>query len=176
MKNIQLLTATILLLTIFSFSKCKKEPNNPIAHLSPETQTGANTFGCKINGEIYTARALGACYNYLVQYYKRDSSLLIKTNNTCASGLNINVYGISEIKDYQIFNPISNAYYYNNSNTNCNLYARTNSSQTGIVTITKFDLINKIVSGRFTGVLKQNGCLDIIITEGRFDFIMTVYN
>ena len=33
--------------------KCKKENNEP--QLPPETQTGANTLGFKINGKVYTA-------------------------------------------------------------------------------------------------------------------------
>ena len=46
----------VLLLFIFStFEGCKKHTNsgNPIDQLPPETQTGANTFGCLINGEVF---------------------------------------------------------------------------------------------------------------------------
>ena len=126
---------------------------------------------------IFTiARGLGACYNYLVQYYKSDSALLIKTNNTCATALQISVKGIFELKNYEIFNPFFNAYYYSTKDATCNQFDRTNSLQSGTITITRFDLPNKIVSGRFNGILKQSGCPDVNITEGRFDFVMDVYN
>ena len=173
MKTIYQTLAALLVITIFTFSHCKKEY---IPQLPAETQTGANTFGCKINGNIYRARGSGNCYNYLVQYYKSDSTLLIKTNDGCATGLNIYVYKVFEVKDYIIFMPVSNAFLYANSNSSCNWYDRTNSIQSGTVTITRFDLPNKIVSGRFNGILKQSGCLDVNITEGRFDFVMDVYN
>jgi len=50
MKNILLLTISFFLLS----SSCKKnKPTNPVDQLPPETQTGANTFGCLINGEVF---------------------------------------------------------------------------------------------------------------------------
>lgn len=43
----------LLLLVVMGVS-CKKDNNNG---LTPETQTGANTFSCKINGEIFVPKA-----------------------------------------------------------------------------------------------------------------------
>jgi len=166
--------SAILTFIVLTSSHCKKPPLTPV--LPPETQTGANTFGCKINNIIYIPRGSGNCYKYLVQYYRSDSTLLIKTNEGCGAGLNIYLKNVFEVKDYQIFMPIDNAFLYSNSNTSCNWFDRTNSLQTGIITITRFDLLNKIVSGRFYGVLKQSSCPDVNITEGRFDFVMDVYN
>lgn len=164
----------LLVSSLFIFSKCNKDPLPPT--LPAETQTGANTFGCKVNGNIYTARGSGNCYNYLVQYYKSDSTLAINTNNGCSNGLSIFLKSVYEIKDYTIFIPTFNSFYYSNSDPVCNRFDRTNSLQSGTITITRFDLPNKIVSGRFNGVLKQTGCPDVNITEGRFDFVMDVYN
>lgn len=154
----------------------RNKPKNAGDELPPETQTGANTFGCKINGEVFIPQGSGACYTYNVQYYKSDSALLIKTNNTCATGLNLYIYSVSTVKEYSIFNSTANAFFYSNSNSSCNWFDRNNSTQTGAITITKLDLVNKIVSGRFNGTLKQSGCPDVNITEGRFDFQMSVYN
>ena len=177
MKKIKLIIPFLLIAILFSF-KCRK--NEVLPQLPAETQTGANTFGCKINDTIYLPTGTPfTCPAYNVQYYKSDGALLIKTSSTCASGLNVYLYNVSQAKDYEIFNPIANAYYYRNSrnsNSNCNLYERLNSVQTGTVTITRLDLINKIVSGKFNGILKIAGCPDIVITEGRFDFKMDVYN
>lgn len=174
MKTIYQILVSLLLLTTFIFSECKKK--DVIPQLTNETQTGANTFGCKINGDIYTPKGLGGCYKYLVQYYKSDSTLIIKTNNTCAIAFQIAFRGVYELKNYEIFNPIQNAFYYSTKEPRCSFYDRTNSTQSGTITINRFDLSNKIVSGRFNGVLKLGGCQDVNITEGRFDFIMEVYN
>ena len=51
MKNI-----ILILITTFTLSCCNKEddnPQNPIDQLPLATQTGANTFGCLINGEPF---------------------------------------------------------------------------------------------------------------------------
>jgi len=43
----------LLLLTTFTLSCCNNDddnPQNPLDQLPPATQTGANTFGCLING------------------------------------------------------------------------------------------------------------------------------
>lgn len=171
------------LLLAFSFvllsSSCRKsKPANPVDKLPAETQTGANTFGCKINGEVWLPNgALFTTPAYDVQYYKSSGALLIKTNRSDkGQSLNIYLYGVSQNNDYTIHNPISNTYSYADFDAACSLYDRTSSKQTGTVTVTRLDSVNKIVSGRFSGTLKQSGCPDAAITEGRFDFQMTVYN
>lgn len=45
---------TLLALSALCFAACKKT-NTPVQdQLPPITQTGAGTFGCLINGEVYT--------------------------------------------------------------------------------------------------------------------------
>ena len=53
MKKTFFILAFITAITTLTGSSCKKESNEP--QLPPETQTGANTVGFKINGKIYTA-------------------------------------------------------------------------------------------------------------------------
>ena len=53
MKQVKILTASFLLLLLFAFSQCKKNQTNPIDELPPETQTGANTFGCLVDGQAF---------------------------------------------------------------------------------------------------------------------------
>jgi hypothetical protein len=43
-----------LIFGIFTFSNCKKDKYDP--QLPPETTTGAMTFGCRINGEVFVPR------------------------------------------------------------------------------------------------------------------------
>jgi hypothetical protein len=52
---------------------CKKHSVNPVDTLPPATQTGANTFGCLINGKAFTPGGssfsgpnLTATYEYLI--------------------------------------------------------------------------------------------------------------
>ena len=50
MKLAKLTCCTLLLITFFTFSQCKKKDE---PQLPPETTIGAMSFGCKINGEIF---------------------------------------------------------------------------------------------------------------------------
>jgi hypothetical protein len=54
MKFSKLLCGSLLIVTLFTFSKCKKEKDQP--QLPPETTTGAMTFGCKVNGQIFVPK------------------------------------------------------------------------------------------------------------------------
>jgi hypothetical protein len=54
MKYSKLFSVTILVLTTFTFSKCKKDKDEP--QLPPETTTGAMTFRCKVNGQVFVPR------------------------------------------------------------------------------------------------------------------------
>jgi hypothetical protein len=50
MKQLLLLITSFILLS----SSCQKEKlKNPTDELPPETQTGANTFGCLVNGQVF---------------------------------------------------------------------------------------------------------------------------
>lgn len=61
MKTNQLKIAVIMLVAAGSFCSCDKWINKKINEklekerttLPPETQTGANTFGCYVNGELF---------------------------------------------------------------------------------------------------------------------------
>lgn len=49
MKKIKMIRVLILLLSLVIVVSCKKEK------LTKATQTGANTFSCKVNGKVYVA-------------------------------------------------------------------------------------------------------------------------
>ncbi|MEO7444893.1 MAG: hypothetical protein ABIU55_05295 [Ferruginibacter sp.] len=46
---------TLTLFNCFVFASCKKDKTNE-DQLPPPTQTGANTFGCKINGKVFVPK------------------------------------------------------------------------------------------------------------------------
>lgn len=70
-----LLSLSVLLLTS---AKCRKDKNNnPIDQLPPETQTGANTFGCLVNGEVFKpggAQLNGGSLNSVYQFIMPNTS------------------------------------------------------------------------------------------------------
>lgn len=64
-----------LLFVCLTASKCKKDkpPVNPVSQLPPETQTGANTFGCLIDGKVFVPKGGGlspvlTCYYQCIYY------------------------------------------------------------------------------------------------------------
>ena len=64
--------ATLLLAALLGLSQCKKkEPGpapTPESLLPPATQTGANTFGCLLNGQLWTPAGADGTSNYSVYY------------------------------------------------------------------------------------------------------------
>ncbi|CAD0001286.1 hypothetical protein [Flavobacterium salmonis] len=53
MKNLLLLFTALFILTSCDKDKDDDKPTNPIDQLPPVTQTGANTFGCLLDGEVF---------------------------------------------------------------------------------------------------------------------------
>lgn len=174
--KLTILTAGYLLLNVASC--CKEEPNT----LPPETQAGKNTFGCLVNGKIWLPEAepfitvgLSAKANqrYLCigadQGLSENIVILLKnTNIRVDSTYNLSAENISG----QYFKRIIS------SGKEFNIFYGTDTNNTGQVTLTRFDTLAKIVSGRFsfnakfkyvipdtTGLPTSN----ISITDGRFD-------
>jgi hypothetical protein len=54
MKNTYHLLIAIALISILCSNSCKKHSSDPLSQLPPATQTGAQTFGCLINGKAFT--------------------------------------------------------------------------------------------------------------------------
>ena len=164
-----------ILALAFIFSNCYKQNLN---ELPVETQTGSNTFGCKVNGVIY--RPVGVpfslSYAYDVRYSKANKVVSISTRNG-DQFLRIVLDSVYQPGTYPIFNPIKNSFNYANASLDsaCVEFANYNSTQIGSVIITRIDTINKIVSGRFSGILTKSSCDNINITEGRFDYKMDMY-
>lgn len=183
MKKIKLLLLIIACANIFG--NCKK-PNNITdePQLPPETQTGAYTFGCKVDGVIYKATGRAsflANQSVSYAYYSSDSSFNISATNSATKKFrfsmtfkctNINLpstlieyypYGVS-------FQDISNGTAPSGSNT-----YNTDNLRTGNVTIKFFNgtlapgNFGSILSGTFDFyAINANGKI-IHVTEGRFD-------
>ncbi len=174
MKLLKLISLLLLLTTVFTFSQCKKNKDTP--QLPPETTTGAMTFGCKINGEVFVPRDGRGKSGLFVQYVNLGSgpgggwhlnipaidwqsssplkSLHIETDSLLLiEGMN---YSFNSLKGF----PFA---FYDATNT----YLASNDS--GSLFIKKHDQIAHILSGTFSFKGTNSTGQTVDITEGLFD-------
>jgi hypothetical protein len=171
----------IFILTATFFISCKKN----VTELPPATQTGANTFGAKVDGSFWvpqgfgivpTAPLLEATYlpNRDFYLYARNFSssptetefefLLKGARTTGTYLLNTDVGYPSTAANY--------GYYVQRRVTPLNEWV-TSSQYTGSVILTRVDTIAHIVSGtfQFNALNLYNAPQPISVTEGRFDVV-----
>lgn len=169
--NILLLISVFLLLTT-----CKKN-NTPSTSLPPATQTGDNTFGCKVNGEVWVP------YYPCVSFGNPCQEMQVSVINYVDSdGYKLNVgigVGRKEGEKESFFNIGFPANKVGNIYDSARIeYLNDNSLipfgvihyKPGVFEITKLDTINKIISGVFNLNLYNGSGDSIIVTDGRFDF------
>lgn len=173
MKNILLACVLVIALT-----SCKKE----IKELPPATQTGANTFGLKINGEMWVPQGFaGIPANDLLKARKLGNMLIITAQNFASSPteteFEMKLFSITGEGTYLLNTNTS----YPNGPTNYGYHVKrkltpldewiTSAAQTGSVTISKLDTVARIVSGtfQFNAENDMDASRRIAVTEGRFD-------
>jgi hypothetical protein len=184
---------TLLIFVLLSFYSCS---SNDIEQgftptLPAITETGANTFGCYIDGKLLTPRdGSGGIYGIPkgIRYFgTSDNSyneIKIDDRKSEKGGL-ISIH-ILELRQNEI-----GTYFINQGNCddgidspiNTNIYCRVYDAaeqvfkwycsieNAGTLTITRYDLDNRIVSGIFSCTMqnKENPNEQIEITDGRFD-------
>jgi len=184
---------TIFSLFLLLLISCSKDnpSNEPNLTLPPETQVGANTFGCNINGKLLVPRGNGT-YNGdypailwgdpggSINYYELD---IMDLKSTKAGKIFIHMQGIHQmgIGTYVIdeSNGQTSIDGYDHNYMHCRIFnEQTNSFQyyrsyanSGILKITRYDFTNRIISGTFSGKLRNsvNPADEIEVTQGRFD-------
>jgi hypothetical protein len=182
-------TAMLLLLTLLTLADCRKDPPptytgpQPIDYtvLPPATQTGAGTFGCLVDGEVWVPRVPLLAVTYVDKY-----ALVSEKNGTGGGGISCNLVDIEKEQDNWLsvsfgntffsvdkfchpeaiidaqFRATSGRYYqssYFDIDENC-------------ITFTRFDTSNNIISGVFNFTVYKdtiNKSDKIKITDGRFD-------
>jgi hypothetical protein len=161
------------------FSACTKN----IENLPQTTQTGANTFGCKINGENWGPLGAGILPTapILEARFGGPASVFINARNFSRTPTetemeiyvaNITGPGTYDLNQNTTVSPNQTASYAHYVKRNLNLDDEwiTSSAATGKVVITKFDVSAHIVSGTFAFTANASyGSAPIVITEGRFD-------
>ena len=171
-----LIAVSIALLLITS---CKKEKDK----LPSATATGANTFGCLVNGKAWVPSGRGGFSGV----NPTSGGFFVEVDNT----ISIYVRAYAENDEITIYlkNTTPVGTYYLNRNTTIRPYAilpeasygmhkllydseyTTDSIHTGTVNITHSDLNAGIVSGTFEMQVYQTHTGKIInITDGRFDY------
>ena len=178
-------------------TQCSKTSTNPddSNSLPPETQTGAGTFACKINGVVWKYN--NPDYKFLdtrphtnwsfdpnnkggdlevvaLKYYDPSSSnsydeiILFGADS-------LNVFK-EKILDKNSFNYGCRYEIIKPTNKQCGDFNSAGINDTnrifgnyGKITITRLDQSAKIISGTFNCTIIETGCDTLKITEGRFD-------
>ncbi len=166
----------LLLAALLGLSQCKKSDPDPVSQLPPATQTGANTFGCLVNGQPWTPQGNDGTSNYTVSYDRNQygGSLEVKAYrlvNGFGQFINFGCDSISTTATYSLNRPSRSAFFTDTkSPTNCQNYdGQLGQYRRGNLTITRLDRQAGIVSGTFAFTLYKPGCDSICITNGRFD-------
>jgi len=188
MRLLRRLPLYALLLTLTQCSKCKNDPTpaKPEDQLPAATQTGANTFGCLLNGQPWKPNSFNGYPNLLLTYDPtyNGGSLLIKAYRYPDGAKQAQYIGLggdqlTKMGTYTLTSPGSPTpsgpqigFFFSDGNRSspCDYYSlRQGATVTGQLTISRFDMTNKVVSGTFQCILEQPNCETITITQGRFD-------
>lgn len=175
MKKLFFIPPLGLLLCILLLGGCKKNPE-PEPDLPPETQHGADTFGCYLNGKPWkpSPRSFGnptlyiqldGPYFVLYAYNKDDGrneriSFFSNKVNALREGNYILKKSIVSFDNRSWFIDYKKNLDFDSTDSD--------TVDDGLLTITKFDTQKKFVSGRFWFKL-QKGDIKYEATEGRFD-------
>jgi hypothetical protein len=173
----------LCLATLTQCSKCKREdpaPADQASQLPPATQTGANTFGCLVNGKPYTPQGrVGLGSNFAVSYDPtfNGGDLIVSTYSAAgtANRQYLSVLGnhIKKAGNYQFSSSNeAGAFFDDNTRTvSCDYYDSRNSGSfsKGAITITRLDLQAGVVAGTFAVSIAKPGCDTLKVTQGRFD-------
>jgi hypothetical protein len=175
-----------LLLSFASCKSCKKDVNP----LPPETQTGANTFGCLIDGQPYIpdgsggfggAKPISGGYAYSSATCSYKHNVWISTHRRDGWDFSIYLENVSnKTGKYPLkyitagapteLCPPNHAIFYKYISPSETAVYITDTEYTGEVNITRADTLNKIVSGTFFFKARRPATGEVVeITNGRFD-------
>ena len=184
----------VLLFISATTIQCTKTSTSPDDSntLPPETQTGAGTFACKINGKVwkykdpdyqfldnrpktrwsYDNSSYGGTL-YIGGFRYSDGKNSDDFLTISADSINFRKVALVALKigdfscDFDDFN--SKSVTCNQFSTNPSYDKTTSFKSSGTLTITKFDQASKIISGTFYCTIYQTGCDTLKITDGIFD-------
>jgi|SRR5690606_4578538 len=171
----------ILIMGLALNTSCDKdEDQTPIEQLPPATQSGAQTFGCLINGEPFVPPKIGRnSPRAFFQYVRGAYTLGISAKKGGGDELQTVIIGAIDI------NSLNSGSHELTSEIPGNFFAKyllgggrilnsvTSNENNGVVNITNYDQEKFIISGTFSFTVKDENGNNIEITEGRFDLNYT---
>ncbi|MBX7205746.1 MAG: hypothetical protein K1X81_10025 [Bacteroidia bacterium] len=150
--------------SLFESDDAWLKPVPPSNTLPPITQTGANTFGCKVNGQVWLPTTVWVDYH--------NGGMVISANNGYEPHSDI----IVTLSEFTAFKQGSYELSANTSYISKGSYRSgkdmyyTDSIYIGDLTINRLDSVNSILSGTFSFDAKHISTGEVIhVTEGRFD-------
>ncbi|MGQ0738421.1 MAG: hypothetical protein ACT4OJ_05115 [Bacteroidota bacterium] len=182
MSKIKQLFWALMALIFFNFGQCKKKKDE----LPPETQTGANTFGCLVNGQVFLpggAQLSGGSLQCNYQYLGSRANgghyfVLSGRNQTSGNPLrSVSLYtdslqlaeNIKLTLKNRIKGNASGRYFGPQTDINIATYVTNENLYIGELWIKKLDTLNQIVSGTFWFDAVNSNNKKVEIRQGRFD-------
>ena len=171
----------LALLLLTQCSKCKNDPTpaDSASQLPPATQTGANTFGCLVNGQPYVPKGNTGASNFGVTYDPgfRGGTVAIETYRVEGGGLtkflSIDAAPVNAVGNYSLNLGlgVGEVLYSSGGVQPCGFMydSRDVTHRKATLNITRFDRNSRIIAGTFDAVIARNGCDTLKITQGRFD-------
>lgn len=166
-------TTALLLAALLGLSQCKKKDPDPVDQLPPATQTGANSFGCLVNGQPWTPQGLffGKPYSLVYDFRAPGGHLHLRADRFSTQlpqSIDLVASHVNRPGAY----PLDAGTAYDSGITGpCQQYTafRPGFRVRGLLVITRLDPGPGIVSGTFAFTLYQPGCDSVKVTQGRFD-------
>jgi hypothetical protein len=162
----------LILLASLSSVKCKKTDAED--QLPPITTSGANTFGCLVDGKVWVPHGdfsvSGLSFDYFIDLIDKKPYLHILANNR-KTNKSVICFNLENITDTGSYNKVKfkNSYiFYDDGSKSFYMNDSSNS-----IRLTKFDTTAKIISGEFSFFCSPDTSAHlnkiVHITEGRFD-------
>ncbi len=172
-------TTILISMLILLNASCKNDDNspvNPVDSLPPATQIGAQTFGCLIDGKPFIPSRFGQnVFNTFLQNIDGEYFFSMNAPSPDTS-ISIGADRVENLQkmEYKLVSPKSGSF---SGGLRIGLITvpetylgvSTDDSRPGILTITKHDTQNFILSGTFEFTVLDNDGKEIKITDGRFD-------
>jgi hypothetical protein len=176
-----------LLICALLLTQCDKADPSPEEQLPAATQTGANTFGCLLNGQPWVPDeplllSYWPAYKVTYDSLKAGGSLTISVARFISEkhdnqSFIISALGVQQPGSYPVDGIICGVHYFNllmpgacSEFFNAQYYNPGNSTHVqGRLTIIRLDRKKKIVAGLFEFALAKSSCDTVKVTKGRFD-------
>lgn len=141
------------------------QPVAPTPTLPAATQTGENTFGCLVDGQVWLPKGGGLIQTVSCDYYNPPALVIHANKAQGDAGIVFSFSNVQTTGNYTLNDSMSGQtveFFRENVIFICD------SLVSGNLAITKLDTVNKIISGTFY-FDAINGSQRVLIRDGRFD-------